>query len=200
MSDACNLPVDLDYLYNAADRMYAQFARSCGLSSCAYWMLYELERAGGEASLRALNLDWSYSKQTMSSALKTIEARGLIALSFEEGSRKSKRAALTPQGRAFVDENIVPAMRAEERAFYSLDQGERDLLLALVRRYTEALNREFEAMNSSRDARAAGAVAAAGEAAGAAAAAGEATGTAAAAGEADGVAVTANAIHGEGNA
>lgn len=46
MSGTCNLPVELEYLYNAADRLYVDFARSCGISNCAYWMLYELERAG----------------------------------------------------------------------------------------------------------------------------------------------------------
>ena len=44
MSGTCNLPVELEYLYNAADRLYVDFARSCGISNCAYWMLYELER------------------------------------------------------------------------------------------------------------------------------------------------------------
>lgn len=150
MSGTCNLPIELEHLYKAADRLYVDFARSCGISNCAYWMLYELERAGGEASLRALNVDWGYSKQTMSSALKTMESRGLIELSFEEGSRKSKRASLTGMGRAFVDKNIVPAMRAEERAFFSLDQEERETLMALARRYAEALTREFENMNGSR--------------------------------------------------
>ena len=120
------------------------------LQICIDRNIYELERAGGEASLRALNVDWGYSKQTMSSALKTMESRGLIELSFEEGSRKSKRASLTGMGRAFVDKNIVPAMRAEERAFFSLDQEERETLMALARRYAEALTREFENMNGSR--------------------------------------------------
>ena len=57
---------------------------------------------------------------------------------------------MTDAGRAFVDKNIVPAMRAEERAFFSLDQEERETLMALARRYAEALTREFENMNGSR--------------------------------------------------
>ena len=85
-------PAQLDYLYNAADRLYGQFARSCGLSSCAYWMLYELVRAGGTASLRSIAIAWSYSKQTINSALKSLESREFIELSFEPGSRKSKQA------------------------------------------------------------------------------------------------------------
>lgn len=141
--------LELDYLYNAADRLYSQFARSCGLSSSAYWMLYELERAGGERSLRSIGTSWSYSKQTINSALKVLESRGLIALEFEEGSRKSKLARLTDAGWAFVGENIVPAIEAEERAFRTLTEAERETLLALARKYTRALDAEFGAMSAA---------------------------------------------------
>lgn len=148
--------IELDYLYNAADRLYGQFARSCGLSSCAYWMLYELELAGGERSLRGIGTAWSYSKQTINSALKSLEARDLIALDFEEGSRKSKVARLTEAGRSFVAANVVPAIEAEERAFAMLSAEERSTLLSLARKYTEALDAEFGRMNADRDAAAGG--------------------------------------------
>ncbi|MDY2777539.1 MAG: MarR family transcriptional regulator [Collinsella sp.] len=146
MQDASG-PVELDYMYNAANRLYAQFATSCGLSSCAYWMLYELERMGGSSSLRLLDSQWSYSRQTINSALKSLEARGLIELVFEEGSKKSKEARLTERGREFVARNLVPAMEAEERAFERLTECERETMLRLVRKYTDALNAEFGAMN-----------------------------------------------------
>lgn len=145
-------PIELDYLYNSADKLYAQFARSCGLSSCAYWMLYDLERAGGEAPLRRICSTWAYSKQTISSALKVLEARELIDLSYEEGSRKNKVVRLTPTGRAFSDENIVPAHEAEERAFRSLGEADGRELIALVRRYTRALEEQFAQMGRERDA------------------------------------------------
>lgn len=84
--------MEFDYLYNVVDRLYSRLARRSGLSSCAYWMMYALVRAGGTESLRTLAASWAFSKQTINSALKALEARELIALEFEEGSRKNKRA------------------------------------------------------------------------------------------------------------
>lgn len=142
--------IQLDYLYNTSDKLYTQFARSCGLSSCAYWMLYDLQRAGGAMPLRGLCDSWSYSKQTINSALKVLESRELIALDYCEGSRRNKMASLTEEGRAFNEANIVPAMEAEGRAFKKLDEDDRERLLALVGSYTAALEAEFNAVREQR--------------------------------------------------
>ena len=48
-------------------------------------------------------------------ALKVLEERGLINLTFAEGSRKSKVASLTVAGAAFSETYIVPAAQAEQR-------------------------------------------------------------------------------------
>ena len=142
-------PIEIDYLYNAADKLYYQFARSCGLSTCAYWMLYDIERAGGKAPLKALTESWSFSKQTINSALKMLATQGLIKLEFCEGSRKNKEAYLTEIGRDFVVKHITPAMQAEDRAFQALSVDERVRLLELVRKYTAALEQEFKIMQDA---------------------------------------------------
>ena len=138
--------MEFDYLYNVVDRLYSRLARRSGLSSCAYWMMYALVRAGGTESLRTLAASWAFSKQTINSALKALEARELIALEFEEGSRKNKRAVLTPAGHAFAAADIVPAMEAEGRAFGTLAECEREQLLGLIGRYTAALEAELDPM------------------------------------------------------
>lgn len=140
----------LDYLYNTVDKLYMQFARSCGLSTCAYWMLYDLELAGGTVPLQRLCNSWSYSKQTINSALKSLEARSLIELNLCEGSRKHKAASLTEAGRSFSAENIVPSIEAERRAFNRLSKRERENIIALVHKYTDALEAEFSAMQERR--------------------------------------------------
>ena len=136
-------PLELDLLYNEIDKLYHTYARGCGLSDCAYWMLYDLVLAGGELPLARLTTSWSYSKQTINSALKTLQANGLIELSYVEGSRKSKRALLTQAGRAFSEECIAPAIRAERRAFEVLDADEQHTLVRLVRRYADALEEQI---------------------------------------------------------
>lgn len=137
-------PIELDQLYNTADKLYSRFARRCGISACAYWMLYDLVRAEAPLPLTGLCDSWSFSKQTVNSALKALEARGLIELSLCEGSRKNKQARLTVEGEVFARENIVPAMEAEHRAFERLAEDERRELVRLVRSYTRALEAEFE--------------------------------------------------------
>lgn len=141
----------LDCLYNETNRLYNQFARSCGLSECAYWVMYEIEASGGSASLRHIAEAYSLSKQTMSSAVKALETKGLIELSFEEGSRKNKVAAFTEAGRAFSRERIVPAIDAETRAFGSLAPDECDLLATLVSKYARAIRRELEVLKEGND-------------------------------------------------
>ena len=136
----------MDCFYNETDRLYNGFARSCGLSECAYWVMYEIEVSSGSASLRGMAEAFSLSKQTLSSAVKSLEAKGLIELSFEEGSRKNKVASFTEAGRAFSRERIVPAIEAESRAFGSLEPEERERLVALVSRYARAIRRELDAL------------------------------------------------------
>lgn len=136
----------MDCLYNETDRLYNGFTRSCGLSECAYWVMYEIEVSSGSASLRGMAEAFSLSKQTLSSAVKSLEAKGLIELSFEEGSRKNKVASFTEAGRAFSRERIVPTIEAESRAFGSLEPEERERLVALVSKYARAIRRELDAL------------------------------------------------------
>ena len=140
---------ELDYLYNEIDKLYHVYAHGCGVSDCAYWMLYDLEVAGGELPLAELTGSWSYSKQTINSALKTLAERGLVELSFVPGSRKSKRARLTEAGQVFSRRHILPAIRAEERAFSFLSPAEQEELIRLVRRYTEALDAQLTAVEAA---------------------------------------------------
>ena len=140
----------LDALYQKTDKVYYEFARGCGLSETAYWILYAIEGSGGQAAQHAIAGEFSYSKQTVNSAL---EAKGLVELSFAEGGRRSKAVSLTPAGRAFSDERIVPAIAAEDRAFASLTTEERAEFLRLARAYTAAIDRELASIAQGGEAK-----------------------------------------------
>lgn len=141
-------PRELDCLYKEADRIYYEFARRAGLSSCAYWMMYDIDRAGGSLALRSLTDSWAYSKQTINSAIKSLEVRGLIELAFEEGSRKNKVAHLTESGRSFAERYVRPGQAAERRAFCTLAPEERSTFLSLARAYTAALVAEMGSLGA----------------------------------------------------
>lgn len=141
--DAADDLRELDCLYRQIDKVYYEFARECGLSSCAYWMMYDLLLSGNEAALCALTNSWAYSKQTVGSALKSLETKGLIELAYAEGSRKNKIARFTAEGCEFAERFVAPAVAAERRAYAALPLSVRRALVGGVRSYVASLQAEF---------------------------------------------------------
>ena len=133
----------LDRVYNKIDKLYGGFAYSCGVSSCAYWMLFEISHRGSVA-LVELTDAWSYSKQTINSALKSLQEKGLVDVCFCEGSRKNKVASLTDEGKEFAAKYLDPAEKAERRAFERLKPGERELIADLMEKYASYLDDELQ--------------------------------------------------------
>ena len=140
----------IDVLYRESDKLYYELARDCGLSETAYWIIYALEVSGGSVTQRQIASDFSYSKQTVNSALKTLEARGLVELAPDEGDRRAKLVSLTAVGRAFAEERVRPAIAAEDRAFTSLAPAERAELVRLVRAYASAIDAEVTRLREGR--------------------------------------------------
>ncbi len=144
MNNAVSL-VDFDRMLNGLDRIYSEFARTCGLSDCAYWMLVDTSTAGGSIAVSRLTSEWFYSKQTINSAIKALTARGFATLEFAEGSRKNKVVSLTEEGRRFAKRYAMPALKAEQRAFGALEPCEQREIMRLVGKFSHVLNEECEA-------------------------------------------------------
>lgn len=144
MNSAVSL-VDFDRMLNGLDRVYSEFARACGLSDCAYWMLVDTSAAGGSVAVSRLTSEWFYSKQTINSAIKTLRARGLATLEFAEGSRKNKVVRLTEEGVRFAKRYALPAQKAEQQAFEALELWEQREIMRLVGKFSHVLNEECKA-------------------------------------------------------
>ena len=144
MNNAVSL-VDFVRMLNGLDRIYSEFARTCGLSDCAYWMLVDTSTAGGSIAVSRLTSEWFYSKQTINSAIKTLTARGFATLEFAEGSRKNKVVSLTEEGRRFAKRYAMPAQGAEQRAFDALEPWEQREIMRLIGKFSQVLGDECEA-------------------------------------------------------
>lgn len=144
MNNAVSL-VDFDRMLNGLDRIYSEFARTCGLSDCAYWMLVDTSTAGGSIAVSRLTSEWFYSKQTVNSTIKTLTARGFATLEFAEGSRKNKVVSLTEEGRRFAKRYAMPAQEAEQRAFDALEPCEQREIMRLIGKLSQVLGEECEA-------------------------------------------------------
>lgn len=141
-SQAGELATKLDRLYNRIDKIYHRLALPSGVSDCAYWIVYALAEEEGPLAQRDLVAMWSYSKQTVNSALRSLESKGLVTVALEAGSRRTKAVSLTTEGARFAERHVAPMMRVEEKAFDALDAKERTQLVELLGRYADALDAE----------------------------------------------------------
>lgn len=134
---------DIDAIYRETDRLYYEFARGCGLSTTAFWSLVSAVVGGGSTTQAHVANEYSFSRQTVNSAIKNLEAKGLVSIAVEAGDRRSKTVSLTEAGQAFCEEHVRPAVDAERRAFDSLGLAERREFVRLVRAYADAIDAEL---------------------------------------------------------
>lgn len=111
---------DMDIVYQEVQRLYYEISKGCGLSETAYWILVDIVVAGGSCPQGSIATCHSLSRQTVSSAMRSLVTRGLVTLERDENNRRSKIVTLTPEGRSFCEKEVAPALKAEQRAFETL--------------------------------------------------------------------------------
>ncbi|WP_165443613.1 MarR family winged helix-turn-helix transcriptional regulator [Olsenella sp. Marseille-P4559] len=150
IAEAEGVPVptvrDMDIACQEVNRLYYEISKGCGVSETACWILFDVLVAGGSCPQSTFASMHSLSRQTVSSTMKSLVARGLVSLDYGEEDRRSKVVSLTAKGRAFCARRIEPALRAEQRAFETLSKGERTQFVGLVRRYAAAVSAEVRAL------------------------------------------------------
>lgn len=130
-------------LHKKMNVLYHDYARTVDLSDAAFWLLYSLSEHGQPCMQKDLCSAWFYAPQTINSALKSLEERGIIRLEFMSESRKNKQVLFTEAGMQLVEEKIIPIIRAEERSFERLEEWEREQLLSITRKHIEILEEEI---------------------------------------------------------
>lgn len=133
-------------LYKESNALYHRLAGYFGLSDSAFWILYSLREADHPLNQTELSLLLCTSKQTVNSALKSLEGEGYLRLTSAAGDRRSKEIHLTEKGLLLARGSVDQVLALEERAAQRLSEEERLAILALGRRHLEALAWETEAL------------------------------------------------------
>lgn len=126
------------------DGLYHLYARKSGLSDTAFWILYSVEESQSVYTQKELCEDWSYSHQTVNSALKKLVEQEIIELRPLPGNRKNKQIVLTASGKALVAEIISPLIEAERNSFLKLGEEDGEEFLRLTKSHLELFHREIE--------------------------------------------------------
>lgn len=125
-------------VYKEQEELYRAAIRRCGLSDCAFWVLYALRDAGRPLTQSDICAAVYQPKQTVHSALKKLLEEDVLRLT-EGRDRRSKYLVLTAAGEALTARTVDRVTAAEETAMDALTAEERTLLLLLFRRYNAAL-------------------------------------------------------------
>jgi DNA-binding MarR family transcriptional regulator len=138
-------PPDTTALLEALGRLLRQVTRLTGgaddgpaMTATQRIALVELGQEG-PFRLNDLAQRIGTSTPTASRAVDALEALGLATRAPEAGDRRALSIELTPHGRALLDDRLTRAARAFEPATASLTVRQREELLALLQRMTQAL-------------------------------------------------------------
>ncbi len=125
------------------DEIYHQCAKKAGLSDAQFWVLYALCEAEKPLCQNTFCENWCYSKQTVCTAVASLEKAGLVQLTFAEGSRKQKDLHLTEKGEAFCNQYVRSVQEAEENVLEALSDEERNMFFELLERLLDGLGNEL---------------------------------------------------------
>lgn len=139
----------LNRLYREYDGIYHNIAVHFGVSDSVLWIFYSLFEMDKPCTPKEISELCLFPKQTIHSALKSLEEKGFITLTVSEKSRKNRIITLTEKGNRFVKEFIYPIVDAEKAALNELSDEERANMLDLFFRYQKFLKEKIEEMSNN---------------------------------------------------
>ena len=116
------------------DDLYRCAAKRCGISECAFWILYTLRAEDRQFTQTEICEFLQEPKQTVNSALKKLEAEGYLAL-VSGADQRSKRVVLTERGERFAAAQVDRVPEAEAGALGAMTPQARAALLEGLRQF-----------------------------------------------------------------
>ena len=103
----------LNYLTSELDGLYHQASVQIGLADSAMRILYAIYDNGDGCLLNTIYRQSGISKQTVNSALRKLEADGILTLTETDGRKKAVH--LTEAGSALASDTVVKLIEIENR-------------------------------------------------------------------------------------
>ena len=134
----------INYLTSEMDALYHHASVKMGISDSVSIVLYHLYDVGGACLLREILASSGISKQTVNSALRNLEARGLLCLEAYNG--RSKRVMLTQAGMEYAEKTVGRLYQAEMDAFDGWTEEEISAYVQLQEKYAACLRVQINKM------------------------------------------------------
>ena len=125
------------HLMTDIEAAYHEAAWRIGLSDSAMLILYTVCHNGEKCLLNNITSSSGISKQTINSALRKLDAEGIVYL--ESTGERRKMVCLTAKGKAFTQNTVHKVLEIENEIFASWTEDERVASLELTERYLTML-------------------------------------------------------------
>ena len=137
-----------NYLLSEIDAAYHEASQKLGLSDSAMQILYVICNHGEECLLSEICSLSGTSKQTINSALRKLEAEGIVRS--EPLSGRRKKVCLTVRGKELTNSTVLYLMEIENDVFGSWTEQERELYLALTQRYLTSFRERIKEISGRK--------------------------------------------------
>lgn len=136
-------------IYKEMDIVYHGYAKSCGLSDMAYWILYSMAESDEYFTQCDFCREWFFAPQTVNSALKDLEKKDIIFLEAVPENKKNKLIKPTENGKKFINNVILPLIKTECESFETLSKEECELMLSITKKYISVLKAKVSDLETS---------------------------------------------------
>lgn len=135
-----------NYLLGELDAVYHEMSLKLGLTDSAMIILYTLCDQGDGCPLQNICRYSGLSKQTVNSALRKLEAEGILYL--ESAGSRNKNVCLTEAGTVLTERTAKRIMQAENEIFASWPESDTEKYLKLTENFLTALKEKAEQMKA----------------------------------------------------
>lgn len=126
-----------NHLIGEIDAVYHEMSRKLGLSDSAMAILYTICDNGECCMLQEIRRRSGLSKQTIHSAIRKLEAEGILYL--EQVSPKTKNVCLTEQGKRLANRTAVRLIEIENAIFEAWSKEDVGRYLSLTEKFLTEL-------------------------------------------------------------
>lgn len=136
----------INALSNDLDAIYHQASRKLGISDSTLIVLYEIYVNKGCCPLSAIIKNNGLSKQTANSAVRKLEAEGILRLEPYKG--KAKLLRLTEKGSEYAKATAGQIFAAECSVFAGWTEEDINTYITLLEKFNVSLRKEIEQINT----------------------------------------------------
>ncbi len=132
----------INRLTNELESLYHQASLKLGIADSVSIVMYALHEAGNECLLSDIYKESGISKQTINSAIRALEADGILYL--EQHIGRAKKVVLTEKGKEYAMQTAARLYQAEMNAFESWSDNEVSTYIRLMEKYNESFRQQIE--------------------------------------------------------